>query len=282
MNINRYKVWVLVVMVICVYLFVSAPVPLVVDQDIGAKIPIENVLAILNEENRVARELYTREIVLAGKKSGIKFDEHWDDKDVFAGPLPAQFLRQTAMILEKSKVPLGLYLGSDFPINKVNLFEGKQADYFKMIKKTLEPQFFYVEDIGRYTFMAADIAISKACVTCHNKHKDTPKTDWKLNSVMGATTWTYPEKQVSYEQFVKILREVRSGFKKSYVQYLTAVQTFPSAPMIGKRWPRNGYYLPDANIFSDELERRASRKTLATLIAFNIDETNDKKKNGDI
>lgn len=282
MKINRYKVWLPVLMIVFVYLFVSAPVPLIADQNVGAKIPIEKVLAVLNEENKVARELYTKEIVLAGKKVGIKFDEHWDDKDIFAGPLPAQFLRQTAMILEKSKVPLGLYLGSDFPINKVNLFEGEQADYFKEIKRTHKPQFFYVNDIGRYTYMAADLAISKACVSCHNKHKDTPKTDWKLNAVMGATTWTYPEKSVSYEQFINILREVRSGFRQTYEQYLVSVKTFPLAPEVGKRWPRSGFYLPDVDVFSEELAKRASKYTLATLIAFNLDEAPEKNTRSDI
>lgn len=270
MNKNGILFWIITGLVASIYLFVTAPVPLDAKSESEAKIPIKYVFEILNKENNIVRELYTKEIVLAGKKTGLKFDEHWKNKDIFAGPLPAQFLRQTALSLEKSKVPLGLYLGSDFPINKINLFEGKQANVFKTIKKTVEPQFFYVEDIKRFTYMAADIAISKACVSCHNKHKDSVKLDWKINDIMGATTWTYPEKYVSYKQSIVMLLELRQGFKKTYQRYLEKVKTFSAIPEIGGQWPRNGFYLPDVNNFSAEIAKRTSSQTMNSLMDFGI------------
>jgi hypothetical protein len=32
----------------------------------------------------------------------------------------------------------------------------------------------------------ADLAVTQACIGCHNAHPDSPKRDFKLNDVMGA------------------------------------------------------------------------------------------------
>ncbi|MFV2055447.1 MAG: DUF3365 domain-containing protein [Thiohalomonadales bacterium] len=269
-----------IVLMISIYLFITAPPPLASDTSAGTNIPVQYALRVLNEENKVARSLYTKEIVLAGKKSGLKFNEDWDDKNIHAGPLPAQFLRLLAMHLEKSKIPLGLYLGSDFPINKANLLEGKQANKFINIKKTLTPQYFYVEDIDRYIYMAADVAVSKACVNCHNKHKDTPKTDWELDDVMGATTWTYPKQYVSYTEFILMIQEIRRGINRAYASYLEKVKTFPSAPKIGNQWPRSGYFLPDAKSFAEEIVNQASGNSLTMLMTAANDDKNGQIKMG--
>ncbi|MDH5601879.1 MAG: hypothetical protein OEY78_11320, partial [Gammaproteobacteria bacterium] len=124
---QQFAIAVLILMMLIVYLFVTAPPPLQDEKKSGTQLPIEFVLRLANEENKVVRKLYTKEIVQAGKKIGIKFDEQWQEKSVVAGMLPAQFLRETATYLEKSPVRLGLYLGSDYPINRANLLEGLQA-----------------------------------------------------------------------------------------------------------------------------------------------------------
>ncbi|HED15393.1 MAG TPA: DUF3365 domain-containing protein, partial [Gammaproteobacteria bacterium] len=166
--------------VVLVYLFYSAPPPLDENRNSGVRIPVKQVLEILNEENRLTRELYTKEIVGLGKKAGLDFDENWRDDDIHAGPLPAQFLREVANTLEKSPVTIGLYLGSDYPINQANLFEGKQMGIYRKLKQDRQAQFFYVEDIQRYAYMFEDVAISSVCVDCHNNHDESPKEDWKL------------------------------------------------------------------------------------------------------
>ena len=96
---------------------------------------VEEVLEMVSKENDITRTLYTKAIVGKGKAQGMKFDEDWRKDDVEAGPLPALFLRGVATSIKKSPVPLGLYLGSDFPINAANKFVGKQADLFKEIKE---------------------------------------------------------------------------------------------------------------------------------------------------
>ncbi len=251
--------------VVMVYLFYTAPPPLDETGTGGLQVSVKQVLEILNEENRLTRELYTKEIVGHGKKAGLDFDENWRDDDIQAGPLPAQFLREVASTLEKSPVTIGLYLGSDYPINQANLFEGKQMELYRQLKRDRQAQFFYVEDIQRYAYMFEDVAVSSVCTDCHNNHDETPKDDWELNDVMGATTWTYPDEYVDLQTALELLAYLRKSFARAYQVYLDEMQAMSNPPEIGTLWPKHGYYLPTLDSFMDRIDRRNSRKTLLAL-----------------
>jgi len=265
---HQYQILTALIIVVGIYLFVSAPPPIPNGDTSAQQIALKWALEIINNENKIVRSLYTKRIVGAGKKSGIKFQENWEDQDIQAGPLPAQFLRLTATSLEKSSQPLGLYLGSDFPINKANRFKGKQATVFDQLKRSQKPHFFYIEDIKRYTYMFADIAISKGCVNCHNKHKDTPKSNWKLNDIMGATTWTYPDESISLDTFFSMLHELRNSFKFAYSSFINKIKKFDSSPTISDKWPKDGYFLPSVSVFTTEINKRASPQTLLLLTKY--------------
>jgi len=249
-----------------VYLFVSAPAPLPESAPQGMAVSIDRVFELVEAENDVVRALWTKEIVGDGQKIGLEFNENWDEKDVQAGPLPALFLRETAKNLEKTPIRLSLFLGSDFPISPANRFEGMQMEKFTTIRETGEPQFFFSEDTGRYTAMFSDIAIAEPCIRCHNEHDESPKNDWKLNDVMGATTWMYPEPSVTVDQVLEILKTVRQAFREAYASYLEKAQSFEQRPEIGEKWPRDGYYLPSERVFMDEVTRRVARDTLMSLL----------------
>lgn len=230
---------------------------------------VEDVLTMIAEENDVTRTLYTKGIVGAGKKQGLKFDEDWQDENIEAGPLPALFLRGISSDIRKSAVPLGLYLGSDFPINASNKFQGKQAELFKKIKQNQEPQHFYEEDQKLYTSMFADLAVAAPCVNCHNDHKNTTKTDWKLGDVMGATTWQYPSDSLSVKEAINVIKAYRNGTKAIYNAYLAEISKFKidsTKPEIGSKWPSSGFYLPTAKVFIDSVRKLTSYKTLELLL----------------
>jgi hypothetical protein len=258
------------VVIICVtillgiYLFVSAPPPIETTKQ-SQQIPIEKALAILDKENQLIRKLYTKEIVGAATKHKVKFDEEWEEDHVVAGPLPAQFLRLTAQHLESTDIPLGLFLGSDYAISKSNQFEGEHLLKFQKMKLDNKPIFSYVEDIQRYTYMSADVASVKPCVTCHNEHSETPKKDWKIGDTMGATTWTYPDQTISYEQLLKMIYALHQGAQSAYQQLLAEVASTENAPIIGKKWPKDGPYLPNENIFLTEVQRITSPITMEAM-----------------
>jgi len=256
------------------YLFITAPEPIKDNNNKeGYTFSVNegfNILAKLNDEYRT---LYTKKIVGQGKKAGLKFDEDWLKDKVEAGPLPALFLRETAAFLEKSPIPIGLYLGSDFPISKSNLLTGIQAEKFKEIKQDKAPKYFFDAETDRNIAMFPDFAAAAACVSCHNNHENSPKTDWQLNDVMGATTWSYPQDSLSTNQLIEWIDIFNQGAQSTYSSYLEKTKKFETnkKPTIGEKWPSDGYFLPSEKILSDTLLHKASL-FLITSILKNKDE----------
>lgn len=254
-------------MALIVYLFVSAPPPLEEDAIQGKTLPIAEAFLLVEQINDTVRTVWTREIVAAGKRSGLEFSEDWRQDGEQAGPLPALFLRETARNLEKKPVRLSLYLGSDRPINEANQFLGVQQAYFEKIRTSGRPQFFHDPDTGRYTAMFADIAVAKACIECHNEHPQSPKDDWQLQELMGATTWAYPRDKVTFDELLTMLETLQQACAEAYQRYLKKVSTFDHPPLIGERWPRDGYFLPSREVFMAEIQRRVYPRVLTTLMA---------------
>jgi hypothetical protein len=260
--------FVLIALLAGVYLFVNAP-PALPEGEASArkKLTARDLLEICAAENAVVRELYTKSIVEAGQKAGLKFDEKWEEAKVDAGPLPALFLRETAKSLAKAPSPLGLFLGSDAPINKANRFAGVQEDAFQQMRRDRSPRHFFMEDVKANTAMFPDLAVVQACVDCHNRHVDSPKHDWKVGDLMGATTWTLSANDFSSTDALDTIATLRKGFRDAYAAYVEKVTKFSSPPEIGKKWPSEGYYLPDPGSFMEEAERRMSRATLDRLLS---------------
>jgi hypothetical protein len=251
-----------------VYLFVTAPPPLPEASAAGGKrLTASDVLAICAAENTAVRELYTTEIVGAGQKVGLRFDENWEQLKVDAGPLPALFLRQTSKSLAHSSVNLGLFLGSDSPINKSNRFSGLQTDALQAMRRDGEPRSFFMNDVNLHAAMFPDFAVAEACVDCHNQHRDSPKRDWKLGDLMGATTWTFPSNSVSVTEALEVITALRNGFRDAYAHYIEKTKTFSSPPEVGKKWPSQCYCLPTPETFMQAAERRTSQPTLDRLLS---------------
>lgn len=250
-----------------IYLFVSAPPELPDAPGGGPMIPVEAALAMLDAENAAIRALYTREIVGEGTRQGLAFREDWKKDGVAAGPLPALLLRETSNRLQVKVPQLSLFLGSDYPLVKENLFKGEQAQHYQEVKKTLKPKYFFDAAQGRTTAMFPDRATAQACVTCHNEHPGTPKRDWVLNEPMGATTWSYAGKQVSSDTMVRMVRQLRASAVEAYASYLVKVSRFegPTRPTVGEKWPRDGFFLPDEESFRKAVEAQNSVATLNRL-----------------
>jgi|SRR6185503_7900713 len=251
-----------------VYLFVSAPPPLPEASAAGGKrVTPHEVLEICAAENAAVRELYAKEIVDAGQKVGLRFDEKWEQLKFDAGPLPALFLRLTSKSLAQSSVKLGLFLGSDNPVNKSNRFFGPQADALQEMRRDGEPRGFFMNDVKLYTAMFPDFAVAAACVDCHNRHPDSPKRNWELGDLMGATTWTFPSNSVSVSEMLEVIAALRNGFRDAYVRYIEKAKTFSSPPEVGNKWPSQCYCLPTPEAFMQAAERRISKPTLDRLLS---------------
>ncbi len=231
---------------------------------------VQDAFKIIAKENEETRTLYTAKVVGLGKKAGINFHEDWQKPDVEAGPLPALFLRGTSNEIQKTDVPLGLYLGSDFPIVKANKFVGVQAEKFEKIRATKAPEFFYDEENELHTAMFPDFAGAGPCVTCHNGHKNTPKTDWALGDIMGATTWTYPEDSLSVAEMLDVVSAYRQGVQKTYNTFLAEVKGFKQqdVPEIADDWSSAGYVVPSVDKFQAAVDEKVGGETFREILAF--------------
>ena len=96
--------------------------------------------------------------------------------------------------------------------------------------------------------MFPDFASAPACVTCHNEHISTTKSDWVLGDLMGATTWSYPSDSVTTDEFMTMLLQYRKGVESVWGQYLAELEGLDAdnRPEIGNKWPSNGLFIPGA------------------------------------
>jgi len=144
------------------------------------------------------RTVYTRLIVnrLQNEEKVIKASEHWKDDKALV--LPAQMFRFGAEMVAEKKMGFSYSLQSLWPINKQNApktaLEKKGLD--AVAKDNTKP-FYGEEMLGKvkyFTAVYADKAIAPACITCHNAHKDSPRTDFKIGQTMGGVVLRIPMK----------------------------------------------------------------------------------------
>ncbi|MEM7176309.1 MAG: DUF3365 domain-containing protein [Pseudomonadota bacterium] len=142
------------------------------------------------------RTIYTKMIVqrLVAKHKLIKASEFYDD-DV-AAPLPAQMFRfGSEMVADKTDL-FSYSLQSLWPINKQNAPKTEmEKEGLQYIADNPGENFYGEEELGGETYFTAvypDVAVAEVCASCHNGHKDTPRTDFKLDDVMGGVVIRIP------------------------------------------------------------------------------------------
>lgn len=261
---------------LAIYLFVTAPPPL---PSQAARAGGERALAArhlfdaVNAINDAARATYTARVVGGGLKAGLKFGEDWAEPEVEKGPLPALFLRLAAARMETKPPQLGLYLGSDAPIEASNLFTGAQAAAFETVRATSAPVFSQTER-GDQVAMYPDFASAGPCVNCHNEHPDSPRTDWKLDDIMGATTWTYPAETLSAAEYLEVTEALYTAVEEAYQTYLDKAAGFADPVPAGTGWPdADSRVLPDLPTFMAEVRARAGGRVMQALILTSQTET---------
>lgn len=142
------------------------------------------------------RTVYTKQVVnrLQNKEGVIKASEHWEDDKAL--PLPAQMFRMGSEMVAGKDAGFSYALLSMWPVNKQNVpkTETEKAG-LKFVAENKGKNHYSEEELGGkkyFTAVYADTAIAEACVKCHNEHKDTPRTDFKLGDVMGGVVVRIP------------------------------------------------------------------------------------------
>jgi hypothetical protein len=142
------------------------------------------------------RTVYTRNVVnrLQNEKGVIKASEHWQDEDAL--PLPAQMFRMGAEMVAKKEVGFSYALLSLWPINKQNSARTDvETAGLKHVVERPGENYYSEETLGDqkyFTAVYADTAVAQACITCHNEHKDSPRSDFQIGDVMGGVVLRIP------------------------------------------------------------------------------------------
>ena len=142
------------------------------------------------------RTVYTRLIVnrLQNKEKVIKASEHFEDDKALV--LPAQMFRFGAEMVADQTDEFSYSLLSLWPVNKQN---GPRSEVEKTglqyISDNKGENYYTTEELGGKKYFTAvypDMAVAPACVTCHNEHKDSPRSDFKIGDVMGGVVIRVP------------------------------------------------------------------------------------------
>ena len=142
------------------------------------------------------RTVYSKVVVnrLVNEEKVIKASEHW--KDDKALPLPAQMFRMGVEQAAENGAPFNSALISSWPINKKNAAKtDAEKEGLKYIVSNPGSNFYQEETLGGRKYFTAiypDVAVTKACVTCHNDHEDSPKTDFDVGDIMGGVVIRFP------------------------------------------------------------------------------------------
>jgi hypothetical protein len=153
----------------------------------------DSLFAVMSSD----RAVYTKQVVnrLQNEEKVIKASEHWQDEKAL--PLPAQMFRMGAEAVTAKNAGFSYSLLSLWPVNKQNEPKTEaEKTGLKFVADNKGSANYYAEETlgGKKFFTAvyADVAVSEACVKCHNNHDDSPKTDFALNDVMGGVVIRIP------------------------------------------------------------------------------------------
>ena len=141
------------------------------------------------------RHFYTIHIVNRLQQERIvESSENW--KTAHTLPLPVQLLQETSEIAELTGPNVRYRLISQWPINKAN---APANEFERMALKEVQarpnrPYSSTIPGSGGKVFQAvyADVAVTVACVQCHNAHPNSPKSDFKTGDVMGGLVISFP------------------------------------------------------------------------------------------
>ncbi|WP_071872992.1 Tll0287-like domain-containing protein [Atopomonas hussainii] len=163
-------------------------------QGIEPKIFTDSLFAVMNAD----RTNYTKLVVKRLGPDGanvIKPHENWQDFDN-GTLLPAQMFRAGSEAVAEVTSDFTYSLQSIWPINSQNAPKTPmEKEGLEFIAANPGQNFYGEETLGDKSYFTAvypDVAVSDACTSCHNQHKDSPRTDFKLGEIMGGVVIRVP------------------------------------------------------------------------------------------
>ncbi|MDR4493188.1 MAG: DUF3365 domain-containing protein [Nitrospirales bacterium] len=158
-------------------------------------IPLRTVADYVRAVIMAHRHFYTIHIVnRLGKERIVDTSENW--QATHSLPLPVQLLQETSEMAELTAPNVRYHLISQWPINKSNA-PANEFERMALKEVQIHPNRPYSSTTGGgekqlFETVYADVAVTTACVECHNSHPNSPKSDFKVGDVMGGLVISFP------------------------------------------------------------------------------------------
>jgi len=170
---------------------ISITIPLGREGLIPAKVVADFIHSVLESDRMIYAEFVVNRLQ---NNNVVNASESWrKDKALL---LPAQFLLYASDLIAHKRMGLMYKLFSPWPINHYNRavtkFEQQGMEVVARNPKETYIGTYTVHDRQFFEAVYPDFAVSKACVSCHNSHPNSPKRDFKLNDVMGGIMLSFP------------------------------------------------------------------------------------------
>jgi len=158
-------------------------------------IPPEKAAAYIYAVIKADRTLYTTDIVDRLQAKGVtSASEHWEQENALM--LPAQFLQHSGKLAAENGSGIRYRLIGLWPIYRRNApASDLERNALESLRQNPDLPVTGIVTSGRKQYFQAiypDLAVSQACIDCHNGHLLSPKRDFKLNDVMGGIAITLP------------------------------------------------------------------------------------------
>jgi len=137
---------------------------------------------------KTIRGYYTKNVIKKVVKSGSLKPSFNHAAEPNAIPLPATFIHDVSKLLKKNDTSVNLYSAYPFPNRKSRELDSFQQEAWKYLNESPDKVFAKQQVMnGKEVVRVAvsDKMVAKGCVSCHNSHAASPKTDWKLGDVRG-------------------------------------------------------------------------------------------------
>jgi len=182
--------WRLILPIPLAVVAVIALIWIVVPRVVAGDSTQEAIRANLQTANqfKTLRAYYTENVVNKVLKDGhlkTSADHKSDDKAI---PVPATLVHDLSALLAHNDTSIALYSKYPFPNRKDRKLDSFQEAAWDLLvaDPTATLSRNEVRDGRQVVRVAvADTMVSPACVSCHNSHPQSPKTDWKLGDVRG-------------------------------------------------------------------------------------------------
>jgi hypothetical protein len=162
----------------------------------GASVTPQQMADALHAVMEADRTVYTRMVVnrLQNDEKVITASEHWQDDKAL--PLPAQMFRMGAEMAAQKNADFTYALLSQWPVNKQNVAKtDAEKAGLASVATDAKKNYYTEETLGDKKYFTAvypDVAVAPACINCHNSHKDSPRSDFKMGDVMGGVVVRIP------------------------------------------------------------------------------------------